>query len=81
MNVNPEKLRQWAAAERFAVIAEEMLRGVIKHHIDEGAPPPSAEILKIAKDRREEADKLFYQLFNDGKGTGPLTSGWERLIR
>ena len=81
MNVGPEKLRQWAAAERFAVIAEEMVRGAIKHHIDEGAPPPSADIMKIAKVRREEADKLFYEIFNDVSSAGPLTSGWERLIR
>lgn len=81
MNVHPEKLRQWAAAERFAVIAEEMVRGVLKHHIDQGAPPPSDEILGIARERREEADKLFHQLFDDGRSTGPLTSGWERLIR
>lgn len=41
MDVDPEKLREWAAAERYAVMAEEMVRTAMKQHIEGGAPLPS----------------------------------------
>lgn len=60
-----EKLSIWTAAERFAVIAEEMLRFAIKDHMERGGPPASDEIKRIARERRAEADALFQELFPD----------------
>lgn len=63
MNVDPEKLREWEAAERFAVLAEEMVRAAVKHHTDGIGPLPSDEIQRIARERRQEADRLFHSLY------------------
>lgn len=70
MDIDPEKLREWAAAERFAVMAEEMVRTAMNQHTKDGAPLPSEEIQRIARERRAEADKLFHALYGREKPPG-----------
>lgn len=62
MDIDSDKLEEWAAAERFAVMAEETVRTAMKLHLEGLGEAPSEETQRIARERRAEADKLFHAL-------------------
>ena len=67
-----EKLREWAAAERFAVMAEEMVRTAMREQAERGGAGPSEEIQRIAVERRVAADALFHEIYSaTKKGRNP----------
>lgn len=43
-----QRIREWVAAERFAVIAEEMVRSGLHHQAEGRGEGPSEEIQRIA---------------------------------
>ena len=54
-----DPLREWSAAERMAVQAEEMLRTALKAHLERDEPVPTLEMQRNASDLRTQADGLF----------------------
>lgn len=52
-------LREWAAAERLAILAEEMVRAALNNHMTHGLGAPSSEMQENAAKLRDKADSLF----------------------
>lgn len=62
-----ERLREWTAAERFAVVAEEMVRTARNRKANGQGDGPSEEIVRIAAERRAAADALLRALLDEAK--------------
>lgn len=62
-----ERIREWVAAERFAVLAEEMVRVALRHKAEGRGDGPSDEILRIASEQRASADTLLRTLLADAQ--------------
>lgn len=55
-------VRRWAAAERQAQKAEEVLRTALKAHMECGEPAPTSEMQRSATELRAHADAMFKRL-------------------
>jgi hypothetical protein len=60
--MNEDALRQWASAERVAILAEEMVRNTLAASLRGEGPPPSPEMQRSAAVCREAADSLFREV-------------------
>lgn len=58
-------LRQWAAAEREAVMAEDALRSATKGQMQQS--PEILELGRRARELREKADALFHSIYGQVK--------------
>jgi len=59
MTDSSDQMREWAAAERMAIQAEEMLRAAVQRHIEHGTALPSMEMQQSAAELRRKADDMF----------------------
>lgn len=57
-----DRIREWVAAERFAVMAEDMVRSGLHHQAEGRGEGPSEEIQRIALERRTAANALLSAL-------------------
>ena len=63
---DPDPLREWAAAERMAVMAEEMLRAALINHVERGDAVPPLEM-------QSKAAELCFELCRDIRASSRLT--------
>jgi hypothetical protein len=72
---NIQSLKEWAAAEKAALAAEELLRTAYRAHIDKGLPIPSMEMQDRASMLRASADVLYAALYLDIKSRNDKEDG------
>lgn len=65
-------LREWAAAERSAIQAEELLRSAVVNHLRNGSPAPSLDTQTNTAELRTHADKLFGRIMEIERDYQPV---------